>query len=768
MHGFRAGRRALTAIVGVGLLAATATPAAGQARAAASYPDQIVVADGVTQPVFDYATAVREVVQVTSPVSSHDGDEPDLITVDIIRPAASDDGLTVPTIIVPSPYYSGPGRGGTVNRAGERKPTPPATPSVIAGDISAGGYRLTPAQPVTGQAGPLADCGRALAAADCPPATLGGIAVVERGTNTLAQKVQNATAAGAVGVVIYNDAEGPFTGTVTGVSIPALAVSRDDGLALLAADNVEANLRELVEPIDAFPLYYDNYFVPRGYAVALVDLPGSRYSTGCLDVGGPAEVGAAEAVVAWLNGQGHGVDGSTGQEVTADWSSSVSGMVGKSWDGTIPIAVAARAPEGLATIVPIEGLSHWHSDFWQNGARYGGSPTQWFDGNSNNPSMRPGGNGPANAGHCSQNRAHLAAEQENPDPNSAFWQERDWVKDVDDFTASVFIVHGKNDDNVKPVNYGRLYEALREHDIPRKIWLAGVEHQKAFDFRRDEWMTTIHRWFDHWLHGIDNGIGDEPRADVDSAPHVWRTYDDWPNGTATSLWLGTPRDGDDPRTGTLWTDARHSVHDPAASFREIRASQAVLVGSPFQPDVRRLAFLSPVLSEPLHISGEPKVTIEATIDGENATFSAFLVDYGTAERIQHSGAGASGGILGLPGSTCFGQGTAVDTGCYPNVTLRTHTAGLEVVTRGWAHAAFHLGEESLDPGSTHRLAWNLQHHDYVFEAGHRVGLVIAGPETRLHGGRHPTTNNDIEINLTRSRLELPVVGGPRAVQGAFR
>lgn len=45
-----------------------------------------MVGDAVTQPVFSCADAIREVVQVQSPVSSHDGDEPDIITVGHHRP----------------------------------------------------------------------------------------------------------------------------------------------------------------------------------------------------------------------------------------------------------------------------------------------------------------------------------------------------------------------------------------------------------------------------------------------------------------------------------------------------------------------------------------------------------------------------------------------------------------------------------------------------------------------------------------------------------
>ena len=592
-------------------------------------------------------------------------------------------------------------------------------------------------------------------------------------------QVANAAAAGASGAVVYNHVDGSFTGSVGGeVSIPAIAIPRAGGLTLLDAlgdGPLEANLRELVDPIDFFPLYYDNLFVPRGYAVALVDLPGSRYSTGCLDVGGPAEADGTVAVVEWLTGSGYAVDGTTGQPVAAEWSNGRSAMVGKSWDGTIPIAAAARAPAGLTTIVPIAGLSEWHSDFWDNGARYGGSPTLWFDGNSNNPSMRPGGSGAGNAGYCSQNRAHLLANQENPDPDSDFWQERNWTKDVGDFDASVFIVHGKNDYNVKPANFGRLWEALVEHDVPRKMWLSQVAHEKAFDFRRNEWLEAIHRWFDYWLHGIDNGVMDQPAVEVEHAPGEWSTYADWPNGSsATHLWFGRSADPEDPRRYTLHPDARDTELQPTADFYEIRRSVNQFAQNQFAEDVagagrvRRLAFLSPPLSRSVHLSGETTVNLEVKIGGQNAqntTFSAILVDYGTAPRVQHT---STGGVIGAPGTTCVGDGTAADTGCFPNTTVRSHTPAFEIISRGWAQIGFHNGLPSVDPDEVHRVEFGLQHHDYVFREGHRIGVIIAGPETHLHNSRHPTSNRPIELQLGPSRVQLPVVGGPPVLRDAFR
>src|SRR5690242_2145179 len=81
---------------------AAPAPAGATARAPA-----IRIADGVTQPVFDYPTAIRERVFVESPVDSdHDGRR-DRVEVRIIRPRETADQLRVPVIFQPSPYYAG-------------------------------------------------------------------------------------------------------------------------------------------------------------------------------------------------------------------------------------------------------------------------------------------------------------------------------------------------------------------------------------------------------------------------------------------------------------------------------------------------------------------------------------------------------------------------------------------------------------------------------------------------------------------------------------
>src|SRR3954469_20147091 len=109
------------------------------------------------------------------------------------------------------------------------------------------------------------------------------------------------------------------------------------------------------------PLFYDNYFVPRGYAFVGVDLAGTNRSDGCVDAGGRSDIQSAKAVVDWLNGRTKAYTTRTGSATAkASWTNGKTGMIGKSWDGTIANGVAATGVKGLKTIVPISAISSWY------------------------------------------------------------------------------------------------------------------------------------------------------------------------------------------------------------------------------------------------------------------------------------------------------------------------------------------------------------------------------------------------------------------------
>ncbi len=61
----------------------------------------------------------------------------------------------------------------------------------------------------------------------------GGIALMQRGTLTFTEKVQNAIAAGAAGVMVYNNVPGSLQGDMDTALIPAVGITSDAGQALI-------------------------------------------------------------------------------------------------------------------------------------------------------------------------------------------------------------------------------------------------------------------------------------------------------------------------------------------------------------------------------------------------------------------------------------------------------------------------------------------------------------------------------------------------------
>ncbi|MCH8311132.1 MAG: M28 family peptidase, partial [Chloroflexi bacterium] len=82
--------------------------------------------------------------------------------------------------------------------------------------------------------GMLTSAGKAFFA-DVPADSLTGkVALIERGTITFMDKVNRVADAGAVGAIIFNNSAGLFRGTFASQPrIPAVSISREDGLAIL-------------------------------------------------------------------------------------------------------------------------------------------------------------------------------------------------------------------------------------------------------------------------------------------------------------------------------------------------------------------------------------------------------------------------------------------------------------------------------------------------------------------------------------------------------
>ncbi|NUT41747.1 MAG: Xaa-Pro dipeptidyl-peptidase [Thermoactinospora sp.] len=490
-----------------------------------------------------------------------------------------------------------------------------------------------------------------------------------------------------------------------------------------------------------FPLFYDNYFVPRGYAVLNVDMLGTTKSDGCPDVGGPADVLGGKAVIDWLNGRAtaYRADGGT---AVASWSSGKAAMIGKSYDGTLANAVAATGVQGLTTIVPISAISSWYEYQRSYGVLYN---------SLNYPGFLAGAVDTDGAVKCAPVRDRLNAEDGDESGNyTPFWQARDHRADLSKMRASVFAVHTVNDLNVKPDTWSRWWDALAERGIPRKVWVGQYEHVDPFDFegRRELWVDTLHRWFDCWLYGVRNDIMREPRADVQLSPTKWITQRDWPAPHTIPVALRPSADGS---LGLL--PARPGS---TASFTDVKLTEPQMVADVGVPNPGRAAFTTAPLPLDLRLSGTPEVDLRLTLDKPAANLTALLVDFGETPRVDWR---VGQGIVQQPTESCHGESSPDDDACYRTFGTAVATRPYEIVARGWIDTQNRSSLSTstpIEPGVSTRIRWSTLPQDYVFRKGNRMALIVAGTDNSYNRA-DVATGSLVTLDLTRSSIRVPLV-----------
>lgn len=494
-----------------------------------------------------------------------------------------------------------------------------------------------------------------------------------------------------------------------------------------------------------FPLFYDNYFVPRGYAVLNVDMIGTTRSDGCPESGGRADVLGGKAVVDWLNGRAT-ARRADGETAVADWATGKAAMIGKSYDGTLANAVAATGVEGLETVVPISAIGSWYRYQRSNGVIYNYDYMSWL---ARHVDTDP-------VAKCAAVRARMDAEDgDDTGDYNAFWAARDHIAGPPGgprVHAAVFAVHSVNDLNVRPDNFSQWWGLLARENVPRKVWIGQYQHVDPFDFegRRDLWVDTLHRWFDHWLLGVENDVMREPRADVQLGPGRWVTQADWPAPSALEVPLHPTADGSLGPTS--------AERDERAVFTDVRQPEEAMVADVGTAGPARAAFTTDPLPGDLRLSGTPLVDLRIALDGPTANLTALVVDFGDDTRIDWR---RGQGLTTLARESCHGESTASDDACYRKVTTNLATRPLEIVARGWIdvqNRASLSAPSPLPPGTYGRVAWETLPHDYLFRRGHRLALVIAGTDSTYSA--EPATGARVTVDLADSRVLLPLVPDP--------
>jgi len=289
-----------------------------------------------------------------------------------------------------------------------------------------------------------------------------------------------------------------------------------------------------------------------GYAVIVVERPGTGASFGKMD---PSfEVGAQEAdeILDWIGGQ--------------EWSDGNIGMFGDSWQAQIQFAAASMGNPHLKAIFPVSGSMDNYSSVIYPGGVYNKAFGVLFseltalletvvtpvDQDANGELLAQALAERAGSTVGEESRDVFASYPFRDTLNSRgqkMWEDvfalYPMLDDINQANVPIYLVNGWYDLFTKD-----MFLWYVNLTTPKRLLVLPYDHNglegESSDF---DIGAEAHRWFDYWLKGIDNGIMDEPPiyySLMDSSENnTWQTAQKWPlaNSETTTLYFSGGKTG---------------------------------------------------------------------------------------------------------------------------------------------------------------------------------------------------------------------------------
>ena len=465
-------------------------------------------------------------------------------------------------------------------------------------------------------------------------------------------------------------------------------------------------------------------WVPRGYIVVHSSSPGTGLSDGAPTVGGKNESLAPKAVIDWLNGRAKGFSSRNGTApVAAFWSTGKVGMIGTSYNGTIPLAAATTGVEGLEAIIPIAPNTSYYHYYRSNGLVRSPGGYLGEDIDVLYDFIHSG----KEKNRAYNNRVVRDTEMANGMDRASgdyndFWAGRDYLNQMKPMKAALLMSHGFNDWNVMPEHSYRISKKTKEMGVPTQIYY----HQNGHGGPPP--MKMMNRWFTRYLHGIENGVEKDAKAWIvrENDNRLTPTaYQEYPNPAAEPVVLHLGAGG--PKIGKLTRNNLNTKEKETLTDNHTFSAESL---AKTKNSNHRLLYVTSTLKEDLHLSGLPSITIKAASSKPAVNLSVYLVS--------------------LPW----------------NMNKRAKITD-NIITRGWADLQNHsslTNGSALKPGAFYKMSFDFQPDDQIIKKGQQIGLMIFSSDSEYTILPEPGTK--LTVDLKETIITLPIVGGNAAFKAA--
>lgn len=510
---------------------------------------------------------------------------------------------------------------------------------------------------------------------------------------------------------------------------------------------------------------FRDFFVPRGYAVVIIDVRGTGASFGTRDgFRSPAERLDSAEVADWVIGQ--------------PWSSGIVGATGISYLGAASDFLASTGHPAVKAIAPLFSVWDTYSDNYYPGGLQCASLTQTYDrlmfglDQDRRDLLKefkyyadPDFRGPQpvdededgtllaaalaeHAGNFRQTEfmADLRYREEglpyDPAYSSAAFSPYTYAAGVKSDVA-VLSVSGWMD-GAGYAN-GAIARFLNLKDNPRHLLLGPWDHGARIDvspWRADEtpvfpWMAEVLRFFDTYLMGADTGLKDEaPIHFYALHEEAWHAADQWPPygadlvlaGSESGALSATAVEGTrsyrvDPNLGTGHETRYERIagHDSRNYYCDWQGRTA-----------RMLSWDSAPLLAPLDLAGHARLDLRFRLDAPDAALFVYLTEVEADGTERYVTEGLLRALHRAEATPPAGQATA-----WPWRTFRRADA------------------QPVVPGEQMSVRIPLLPTGWQLKAGSQLRLSIAGADADHFGkvphGRPPV----ITVDLAGTRLHLP-------------
>jgi predicted acyl esterase len=486
-------------------------------------------------------------------------------------------------------------------------------------------------------------------------------------------------------------------------------------------------------------------------------------------------------------------------------------MMGTSYNGTIPEAAATTGVQGLEAIVPISAISDWYDYYRANGevraphSVAGGTGTNGFLGEDLDVLVDDVYSRLDETGQrliCRQRMADIGVAEDRLTGNrSAFWDERNYMKDVNGVHAASLIAHGNNDFNVMTKNAAQYLDALKRNNVPHQFYF----HQGGHGGAPPD--VLINRWFTRYLYGQQNGVENQPKSyvvrEAATCPARQATVTgDQSNTTTLTVSNTSPFPLGYSLTvpvtnavGQVQNQTQTITNIPDATHLTLAAAVATAAGSKVANGaVVSLACntLNPTsyaewpdpasapVTETLTAGGSSRGglslgasgTAQETLTDDAAQADTVLRDAATSSNrlvYQSNVLNNDVRISGTPSVTlkmAFSKTRANLSAALISYPATGNTGGV-ILTRGWLDPENRTSDyvsDAITPGTFYNLHFDMQAKDAIVPAGRRLALMVFSTDRNYD--IRPAAGTQLTLDLAGSSITIPVVGGRTALAQA--